>query len=103
MTLSEMGSMWGRYVDEVSCGVTSFVTGVDPDPPMLGSIGFIEPSMPGLRFHSLLSSYKGNVNVRATYQLATEQAISRQQKFDTLKKTLSSLPEESVVYVLKPF
>ena len=69
--LTEMGKVWGRYIDDLSCGITSYVTGRDSDPPRLGTIGYIQPCESGLSFKALSSSYKGAVHVRSTYQLIT--------------------------------
>ncbi|KAL5492514.1 hypothetical protein ACEPAI_3961 [Sanghuangporus weigelae] len=64
-----ISTLWGRYIDELNCGITSFVTVTNIHPPPLGSVGLLRPTVHGVHFYSLFSTYTGKVNVRTTGQI----------------------------------
>ncbi|KAI5118684.1 hypothetical protein M0805_003621 [Coniferiporia weirii] len=68
-SLSSMADLWGRYIDELSCGITSFVSVTNLQPPLLGSIGCFRLQEDGLQLAVLENPFKGTVNVRTTTRL----------------------------------
>ncbi|KAL5531363.1 hypothetical protein ACEPAG_4240 [Sanghuangporus baumii] len=64
-----ISTLWGRYIDELNCGITSFVTVTNIHPPSLGSVGLLRPTVHGVHFYSLFSTYTGKVNIRTTGQI----------------------------------
>ncbi|KAL5536802.1 hypothetical protein ACEPAF_625 [Sanghuangporus sanghuang] len=67
--IDRISTLWGSYIDELNCGIASFVTVTNIHPPPLGSVGQLRPTVHGVHFYRLFSTYTGKVNVRTTGQI----------------------------------
>lgn len=63
-----MSGLWEAYVTELNCGITSFVTVKNMEPPQLGSIGCMVSDGDGLRFQLMDDKkFKTPVKLRSTW------------------------------------
>ncbi|KAH8110979.1 hypothetical protein DFH11DRAFT_1616366 [Phellopilus nigrolimitatus] len=69
LCLESMSRLWGQYIDELSCGISSFVAVSNSHPPFVGSIGYLKALEDGLHLFVIDNSFSGRVKARTTAQV----------------------------------